>query len=113
MGPRNEHSLYLQPTDAVEVISIFHSLNNTSGGWDELNKNILQRIIHRIAEPLTYIINLCLTNGDFPNDLKLAIVKPLFKADNKKLLLTIDPYHYFLLYLNSSRKSSQRDLLNF
>ena len=32
MGPRNEHSLYLQPTDAVEVRSIFHSLNNTSGG---------------------------------------------------------------------------------
>ena len=54
--------------------------DSNPGYRDELNKNILQRIIHIIAKPLTYIINLCLTNGDFPKDLKLAIVKPLFKA---------------------------------
>ena len=91
MGPRNNHSIVLHPTDATEVINTFHSLNNTCGGWDEINKIILQNIINIIAEPLTQIINLCLTKGDFPNDLKLGIIKPLFKAANKKYFTNYRP----------------------
>ena len=70
---------------------MFHSLNNTCGGWDEINKIILQNIINIIAEPLTQIINLCLAKGDFPNDLKLGIIKPLFKAVNKKYFTNYRP----------------------
>ena len=37
MGPRNNHSIFLHPTHATEVINICHSLNNTCVGWDEIN----------------------------------------------------------------------------
>ena len=60
MGIIIQSIICLHPTDATEVINMFHSLNNTCGGWDEINKNILQNIINIIAEPLTQIINFTL-----------------------------------------------------
>ena len=91
MGPKNNHSIYLYPTDIAEVVNIFQSLNNTCGGWDELNKYILQAIIHIIALPLVHIINLCLLKGDFPMELKRGIIKPLYKADDKRYFTNYRP----------------------
>ena len=39
-----------------------------------------------LTVPLTHILNLNLSEGVVPNDLKLAKVTPLYKADNETII---------------------------
>ena len=44
-----------------------------------VNKNSIKHIKHLISEPFTMIINQSLNRGVFPDNLKIAKVKPLIK----------------------------------
>ena len=63
-----------------EVLSIINYLENknSSGNYDISNK-LLKSIKEEVCTPFTVIINISLLNGIFPDALKIAIVKPLFK----------------------------------
>ena len=41
-------------------------------------------IVDRAYLPLSYIINSSIIQGDFPEELKLAKVIPIYKADNEQ-----------------------------
>ena len=57
--------------------------NKTSSGKDELSNKLIKSIINEISMPLTIIINQSLVTGIFPDELKIAKVKPLHKkGDN-------------------------------
>ena len=53
--------------------------NKNSSGVDEISNKLLKAIGTELAKPLTIIINQCLLTGIFPDLLKIAKVKPLFK----------------------------------
>ena len=55
-----------------------------SSGYDELSSRILKLSSPIIISPLTYICNAALNSGIFPNRLKYAIVKAIFKKGNKQ-----------------------------
>ena len=42
---------------------------------------IIKRTINQILAPLTHICNLSLTNGLVPSKMKIASVRPIYKAD--------------------------------
>jgi hypothetical protein len=63
-------------------------------GYDEIPVKILKSCKHFISSPLTYIINISLATGIFPDRLKFSEIKPIYKNGDKTLLVTIDPYHY-------------------
>ena len=48
----------------------------------KINAVLLKSISNNITEPLVYICNLSLSDGIFPNELKLANVLLLLKADD-------------------------------
>ena len=57
----------------------------------------MKQLFDVYAIPLPYLINLSISQGDFPNDLKLAKVLPIYKADDEKQIsnyrpITILPY---------------------
>ena len=49
-----------------------------------LTSKLVQSLATNIVEPLTDIINNCLTHSVFPEFLKLAKIKPLFKNKGDK-----------------------------
>ena len=53
--------------------------NKNSSGVDEISNKLLKAIGTELNKPLTIIINQCLLTGIFPDLLKIAKVKPLFK----------------------------------
>ena len=48
--------------------------------WD---MKLIKLLINSIAKPLKYLFNLCLTNAEFTDNMKIAIIKPVFKVNDK------------------------------
>ena len=67
--------------ETLTIINNFKSKN--SSGNDDISNRLLKSIKCEISKPLTIIINQSLETGIFPDALKVAKVKPLFKkGDN-------------------------------
>ena len=66
-------------TTPQEVIKATNELaNKTSAGYDNISVNIVKKIIHHIADPLSTLINKSFEYGIVPDQLKIARVCPIF-----------------------------------
>ena len=82
-NPTQHHFNFNTITES-ETLSIINKLKSkNSSGKDEISNKLLKSIKDEIAKPLTIIINQSLKTGVFPDALKIAKVKPLYKkGDN-------------------------------
>lgn len=84
LTPPNLTSIFMTPVTTHELIGIVKKLKNKkSTGHDKIPMKAIKLSIEYIAEPLAHIINLTLESGVFPDDLKKALVKPLYKKGPK------------------------------
>ena len=51
-------------------------------GNDSIPPKLLKASAHYLCDTITFIINKCIIDSSFPDDLKLADVIPLFKKDD-------------------------------
>ena len=80
---KSQMSLFLKPTDYLEILNITSSLKNSrSSGHDEISSAFLKQIISSILTPFTHICNLSLSSGVFPSSFKVAKVIPVHKRDS-------------------------------
>jgi hypothetical protein len=63
-------------------------------GYDEVPTKILKMCFHLISSLLNYIGNRTLFTGVFPDRLKYAIIRPLFKKSNKNVI----SFHFIPLF---------------
>ena len=82
MGDRIEQSIFLEPVTEGEINQIIISLNDNAPGYDDISAMLLKVSSMYISQPLTYICNLSLQEGVFPDELKVANVIPLYKSDD-------------------------------
>ena len=74
----NQHTLYLTPTSNSEIITLINKLpNKNSKGHDDISNNMLKQLHASIALPLTITFNKSLTEGNFPDLMKLADAVPI------------------------------------
>ena len=85
------YSLYLEPVTESEITKLVTSLKSAAPGYDNLRSSILKLSLPFICTPLTYLSNLSLQEGVFPDELKIANVIPLFKCDNPELFNNYRP----------------------
>ena len=64
---------------------MLYLLNNSSAGYDKMPASILKKCIDEYITLITYLVNLSIRQGSFPNELKLAKVIPIFKSGNEQL----------------------------
>ena len=87
-----KNSFALTPTDLEEVTRITTSLQNkNSYGHDGIPINIVKASIVNICKPLSAIINSSMSEGCFPDLLKIARVCPIFKAGDKSDVANYHP----------------------
>ena len=68
------------PITEVEVMNIIKSLKSKgTSGYDGISSKILKQCVHTVIKPFTYICNLSLTTGVFPERCKPAIIRPIYK----------------------------------
>lgn len=65
-------NLYILPTDRYEIINIINITVKHSAGIDDIPCFIIKYVSSNIVDPLVYIINQCLSEGVFPDDLKIG-----------------------------------------
>ena len=86
------NSLALTPTDPDEILRITADFNNkNSYNHDGIPLTILKSSIINICEPLSYIINRSMCTGNFPDQLKIAKVCPIFKSGDKSEIANYCP----------------------
>lgn len=78
------NSLFLSPTDPIEIEKIIDNLKSgKASGPDGISTTFIKHGKEEIAFILTNLINECLSNGFFPDCLKQALVVPIHKKDDK------------------------------
>lgn len=79
-------------TDVTEIRRLILSLkNNCAVGCDDISSGFLKKHIDLFAPPLTYICNLSLSTGIFPDLFKKALVHPIFKSGDRSLVENYRP----------------------
>jgi hypothetical protein len=74
------------------VSNIIDKLNpKNSFGFDGISMNLIKKTKTLLIEPLTIIINQMITNGIFPDKLKISKVIPIHKKDDKQLFTNYRP----------------------
>ena len=77
-------TIFLNQTSEDEINHIIKRLKLASTGWDDIDTRVLKFISSDIAPLLCHIVNSSLSTGIIPNELKIAKVVPIFKADYNK-----------------------------
>ena len=85
------------------VKTVISQLNNSAPGHDSLPPSIMKQLTNEYVIPLTHLINLSIVQGDFPNELKLAKVLPIYKSEEEHFTQNYRPISvlpYFSKYMN-------------
>ena len=89
---RINESCFLYPTTETEIEKYILKLKSkNSKGHDGLSNTMLKAIYPSILPALYIIFNKSLSNGEFPDNMKLAVVKPLYKAKNRSEMSNYRP----------------------
>ena len=91
LGSRLTESIYLAPVSENEIGHLIKSLKDTIVGFDDLNAMCIKISSQFLVKPLTHICNLSLSQGIFPEQLKIANVIPLYKSDDSMLFNNYRP----------------------
>ena len=92
MTHRVEQNCFLFPTGSQEIEKIIKNLKiKNSSGYDEISNKILKKIYPSIMKALIIIFNKSLQTGEYPNNMKLAIIKPLYKGKCKFEIINYRP----------------------
>ena len=81
------NSLYLEPSDPVEVSNIINALKpKHSTGYDNLSMHFIKQINDEICFPISIIINKSIVEGKVPDSLKIAEIIPVYKSKEKNII---------------------------
>ncbi|ELU14816.1 hypothetical protein CAPTEDRAFT_129395, partial [Capitella teleta] len=62
-----------------------------STGHDDISTTLIKHLKYELRTPLTVIVNQMIATSTFPDTLKIAKVKPLFKKGDKQLCQNYRP----------------------
>ena len=92
MIPHNLNSLVLRQTTEKEIETLISQLpNKSSSGHDHISNKLLKGIGEAISYPLMIIFNQSITQGIFPDIMKLADVIPLYKGKDRDEVINYRP----------------------
>ena len=87
----NLNSMCIHEITAAEVMTVISTLNNSTAGHDGIPSFIIKQCINEYITPLTYLLNLSINEGIFPDELKIAKVIPIYKSDNEQSINNYRP----------------------
>lgn len=101
--------MFLEPVSEAELFNIINELKKSnSAGLDNISCNVLKCAVNFIVKPLAFLINKSISEGVFPNILKIARIVPIHKKGEKTHVENYRP----ISLLSSLSKILERVMLN-
>ena len=76
---RVDSSLFLYPVSVEEFLNVISKLKNTRADFNELPVKFYKSLKNILSPVISSIANCCFATGTFPEQLKSAVVTPIFK----------------------------------
>ena len=110
---RNKNSIFLYPTNSLELSKIIRKLKSkTSSGYDGISNTIIKELETALLLPLEIIINMSLQTGIFPERMNVDVV-PLFKGGDEHILGNYRPISLLLALSKILEKVIYARVYNF
>ena len=114
LGPSQESSFFVSPTDKYEVAKIIRNLKSkNSTGFDNISNKTIKLLKDELAEPLTILFNKSFQSGIVPDSMKLAKVLPVYKAKEKNLMTNYRPISLLPCFSKLLEKLMYRRLYHY
>ena len=95
--------MFAEPITEHEIITEIDQLkSNKSAGHDEFNTKLIQTIKLEISKSLTHIFNLTFQSGLIPDSLKIALVTPIYKANENFLFENYRPISVLTFFFKTA-----------
>ena len=99
--PSSNKTIFLDATSPSEINNLIRSLpNKRSAGYDNINNLLLKDIASAVVLPLSIIFNKSLSEGIFPDKMKLSDTAPLHKGKDRSI---VDNYRPIWLLITISK----------
>ena len=110
-----QHSDFNAPlkTNVKEVATIIKTLNPVGGGFDKISTEILLLSYKSIVDHLVFFFNLCLSTGTFPDKLKIATIKPIYKAGDRNVFNNYRPISLLPVFSKILEKILHTHVINY
>ena len=110
---RVTNSIVIDEVVSKEVTTIIKNLKEGSSGWDGVSASILKATCDSFIRPLTHVLNISITKGVFPNELKVARVVPLFKSGDPMMFSNYRPVSVLPVFSKVLERLMYNRLLSF
>ena len=108
-----KNSFFINPITKYELENEINNLNaKKSPGYDGISSQVIKAIATEISEPLSHIFNLSFLSGTIPDDLKIALVTPIFKANENNEFKNYRPISVLTCFSKLLEKLMYKRLIN-
>ena len=97
----------------MAIKNIIGLLKEGAPGYDDISSKNIKSIKDYISYPLTNIVNLSFEQGVFPKELKIAVIKPLYKGKDPSLFNNYRPIPLLSVFSKIIERLTYNRLLNF
>jgi hypothetical protein len=106
--------MFVAPVTVTEMERVITSLNkNASASCDEIPTLVIKQCMGYIMKPLVHICNASFQHGIFPDEMKIAKIKPLFKNGDKQDMRNYRPISVLSVFSKILEKLIYNRLLYF
>ena len=97
-----------------EILEIGSSLpSGTAAGSDKIPTFAVKHSIDLISEPISHLVNLSISSGVVPNEMKIARVVPIFKSGDRDHFPNYRPILVLPIFSKLSERVVNNRIYNF
>jgi hypothetical protein len=108
-----QDSIFIQNVQSSEVERCIKSLKNASAGLDGIHSKVVKNSYTLYLSPLVHVVNLSITQGFFPDSMKVAKVIPLYKSGDVMSISNYRPVSILPLFSKILERLMYNRLLSF
>jgi len=107
-------TVFISPVTETEMERVIKSLkNSSSAGYDEIHMSLVKQCLGYFIKPLVHIYNVSFQTGIFPDMMKRAKIKPLFKKGDRQDIHNYRPIFILSAFSKILEKLMYNRLLSF
>ena len=108
-----QQSIFFNKVESEEVEKIIKSLKCASAGHDGIHAKVVKATYNSYLLPLVHICNLSITQGFFPDEMKLAKVIPIYKSGDATSISNYRPVSILPLFSKILERLVYNRLISF